>query len=257
VGLAIAHPTETTGDFLLKSVFVAPAHRRHGIGRALLQAVETEVENRKGRRLHARFVPTVKKAAFVALTRALHWSKSRIVGIYLVGEAGPMAEFAKSWWQANNRVSRLANYSFEPWKQPADADLDALTRLRGQHSYRPVLDFERFMADIDPVCSLQVRRAGELVGWIVATPFQGARAARHGNRIGRHYPSSYLDENLWQSGVLTAGYWQALTRQSEAYGNDSIADYFTDYPRHIAWSRRRAAPIALSMEEIHEVHKLL
>jgi len=257
LGLAIAHPAGTAGDFLLSSISVAPAHRRHGIGRALLRAVEAEVEDRKGRRLHARFVSTVKNAAFVGLTGALHWSQPRIAGIHIVGEAGTMAEALTGWWQANNRASRLTNYSFEPWQQPADVDLDALARLRGQRSYRPVLDFERFAAAIDPVCSLQVRRAGELVGWIVATSFQGARAARYGNRVARLYPSSYLDERLWQSGILTAGYWRALTRQCEAYGRDSIAEYFTDYPRHIAWSRRRAAPIVLSMEEIHEVGKLL
>jgi hypothetical protein len=256
IGLAVVCPGATAGEFLLKSVSVAPSHRRQGVGRGLLQAVEADVESRGATRLFARFTPTMKMAsAFVGLTHLLQWSKPKIVSLNLTGEAGPMAQKGGEWPGVKAWLTEPGAFSFDPWQPLNDGDLDALARLRAQRAYRPYLAFEGFVADVDPVCSLQIRRAGELVGWILATPFQGAMVARYGDRIGRWYRSAYVDEALWRSAALIAGYQHAFSRQGEVYGNESIATYFTDFPAQMALTRRRFASMALSMEEIHEVSR--
>ena len=256
IGLAVVCPGAAAGEFLLKSVSVERFHRRQGVGCGLLQAVEAGINSRGGKRLFARFTPTMKMApAFVGLTQRLQWSKPKIVSLNLTGEAGPMAEKGGEWPGVGAWLSDPGAFSFDPWQALAGTDLDWLARLRAQEAYRPYLDFQSFVADIDPVCSLLIRRAGELVGWIVATPFQGALAARYGQRIGRWYRSAYVDESLWRSAVLIAGYYHAFSRQGAAYGSDSIATYFTDFPGQMALTRRRFASMALSMEEIHEISK--
>lgn len=258
VGLAIACPGETAGAFVLKSISVAPMRRGQGVGGALLRSVEHEVEERKGIRLSARFVSSMKKAeAFVALAHAARWSRPRIAGVSLVGEAGRMTQSSGEWPGLRALLSRPAPFTFERWRPLTDADQASLARLRAQRSFRSHLDFTHFAADIDPACSLHVRRSGELLGWVAATAFQGATVTRYGNRIGRLYRSAYIDECLWRTAALIAAYHHAVSRQGFAYGNDSIATYFTEFPGQMALTRRRFAPIALSIDEIHEVSKLL
>lgn len=258
VGLAIASPGETAGEFVLKSISVAPMQRRQRIGRALLRSVEAELVQRKGVRLSARFISSMKKAdAFVALARAARWSEPRTAGVSLVGEAGRMAQSSGEWPGLKAWLSHPGGFTFEAWRPLTDADQTSLARLRAQRSFRSHLDFTRFAADIDPACSLHVRRSGELLGWVAATAFQGATVTRHGNRIGRLYRSAYIDENLWRTAALVAAYHHAVSRQGSAYGNDSIATYFTEFPGQMALTRRRFAPIALSIDEIHEVSKSL
>lgn len=258
VGLAIACPGETAGEFVLKSISVAPMQRRIGIGLALLRSVEAELERRKAIRLSARFVSRMKKAeAFVALARAARWSKPRIAGVSLVGEAGRMAQSSGEWPGLRAWLSHPGPFTFEAWRPLTDADQASLARLRAQRSFRSHLDFMPFAADIDPACSLHVRRSGELLGWVAATPFQGATVTRYGNRIGRLYRSAYIDESLWRTAALIAAYHHAVSRQGSAYGSDSIATYFTEFPDQMALTRRRFAPIALSIDEIHEISKSL
>jgi GNAT superfamily N-acetyltransferase len=258
VGLAVAHHAEVSAEIMLQSIFVAPSYRRRGIARALLQAVEDRARERKVVRLHSRFLPTMKMAdAFVQLIGGAQWSRPKIVSLNLAGEAGPMARIGSEWPGVKTWLDNPGTFSFGTWRPLVGPDQDALGRLRAQAAYRYYLDFDAFESTIDPVCSLQIRRAGELVGWIAATPYQGPIVKRHGDRVGRWYRSAYIDETLWRSAGLIAGYCHAFSRQGAAYGNDSIATYFTDFPSQMALTRRRFKPIALSVEEIHEVSKLI
>jgi len=257
-GLMMAGPGVTAADMLLKSVSVAPSFRRRGIGRHLLQELETEARARKVSRIAARFVPTMKLAeAFVSLTSHLKWERPSTVSLNLTGEAGLMAQSGGEWPGVKTWLSDPGEFTFEPWRPLTVADEEAMARLRAQSAFRSYLEFTGFAAAIDPACSLHIRRSGALLGWIAATPFQGAMVARYGNRIGRHYRSAYVDESLWRSAALIAGYYHAFSRQGETYGNDSIATYFTDFPGQMALTRRRFASMALSMEEIREVAKTL
>jgi hypothetical protein len=145
-------------------------------------------------------------------------------------------------------------FTFEPWRPLSTADEDAYARLLAQDKR---LDFARYEARLDPVCSLQVRRGGVLVGWVVATPVRNAMLARYGDRVCRLYACANVDRGLWHTGVLVAGYYHAFARQAAAYGEDALANYFTAWPRQMAMTRRRFAPIALQLNEIFSAAKTL
>jgi hypothetical protein len=92
---------------------------------------------------------------------------------------------------------------------------------------------------------------------VVATPARNAMLARYADRVCRLYASANLDRGLWHTGVLVAGYYHAFARQAAAYGEDTIASYFTCLPRQMAMTRRRFAPIALQLDEILSASKSL
>lgn len=171
---------------------------------------------------------------------------------HLLCEAGPIHDSVSTWPAIARWLADPGRYSFDPWSEPHDADQAALARLRRQPSFQPMMDPALYAATIDPACSLAVRRAGELVGWVLAVPLSGAMVASYGERVGRHYVSAYLDEPLWSTAALVAGYCIAFGRQVAAYGPQSLAMYYSTLPRMQALTRRRFAPFALKFSEILE-----
>ena len=179
--------------------------------------------------------------------------------VNLTGEVGPMSScvFTRDWRAVLRRTVDPRSYDFPAWG-PLDAGEAAdLEGLRAQPAYHAGFDFAHLGDRIDPVCSLKILRHGRLVGWIVAEPLSNALAAEFPERVCRHYVSAYLDEALWHTGVMLAGYWHAFSRQAAAYGEGSIANYFSNMPRQMALSRRRFAPMALHYDEIHVLEKAL
>lgn len=257
-GLAILGTGEADGACEVVSVMVAADLRRRGIATALLGAGEAVAQRAGRERLVARLASRMRgfapSAAF--FTRA-GFSAPRLTLVNLTGEVGPMAScvFTPDWRGVLRRAMDPRTYDFEPWCPLRPDERADLARLRGQPAYHAGFDFDHLADRIDPVCSLKIHRHGRLVGWIVAEPLANALAAEYPDRICRHYVTAYLDEALWHTGVMLAGYYHAFSRQAAAYGERSIANYFSNMPRQMELSRRRFAPMALRWDEIHTVEK--
>jgi GNAT superfamily N-acetyltransferase len=252
-GLALGHAS--AAGAALTSIFVAPELRRQGLGGRLLAAFEDEARARAAPRLQMRYAAATKMAgALAALLRQAGWEPPVVTEVSLIGEAGKMVPRVATWPGVKAWLDDPGSYSFEPWRPLSAADAEAYGRLLAQDK---TFDVAPYVQKLDPQCSLQVRRSGVLVGWVVATPVQNAMLARYRDRVCRLYVCAFLDRNLWHTAVLVAGYYHAFSRQVAAYGEDTIANYHSIFPRMMAMTRRRFAPIALRLDEILSAEKAL
>jgi GNAT superfamily N-acetyltransferase len=257
-GLAYCYHSEEHGSTWLTSLHVDPGCRRQGGGSLLLTAAEQACRYKGWTELRVRVAAeSPGTAALLALLRRHGWPAPALLLVNLLCEAGPIHASVSTWPAVAHWFANPGRYTFDPWSEPNDADQVALTRLRGQQSCQPMMDPARYSAAIDPACSLAVRRAGELVGWVLAVPLSGTMVAAYGERVSRHYVSAYLDEPLWSTAALVVGYCIAFGRQVAAYGTHSLAMYYSSLPRMQALTRRRFAPFALKFSEILETCKPL
>jgi GNAT superfamily N-acetyltransferase len=246
-------PDGGTEGYLL-SVAVAPAHRRRGIGRALLAAFETAARARGAARLravHTDFLPA--RAAFEALLAASGWGAPRLLSLRYYAEARVVRDHGLSERGLMRRVFRSDLHRCDPWTNPGPADLAAVARLLAQPSYHPGMDFHRHAAGAHPEVSCWLRRGGETVGWVIGAP----STRRFAGRPVVYYASAYLDEALWHTALTIAGYCHVSAGQAVAFGEDSVLMADTPMPRQQAMLRGRFAPTAMRLEDTYETSKPL
>ncbi|GAB2180932.1 hypothetical protein DLREEDagrD3_11550 [Denitratisoma sp. agr-D3] len=200
----------------LASVFVVPAHRRRGIGLALLAAVEQyQREQGKGElmALHTDGLPA--RVAFEALLRAGGWDAPQLYRLRLAGRADWVTTAERDWAPILARLQRQG-WSATPWAAADEADLarvDALAATAPE-LMRPLPDQPRYEAS-----SLLLRRRDEVVGWIQAVEEIQPRHIL--------YPVGYVIPELQRSAWLVAGLVAACRRQMDALGGDSVCHYET------------------------------
>lgn len=257
-GIVILNAQSPDGFCRLISVMVARPFRRYGIGMALIQAAEAVARQHDRAKLATRLTTRMRDfPAAKALFQRAGFSEPQLYLVNLTGEVGPMSScvFTHEWRALLRRTLKSRTYDFEPWSAFSPSEEADFAALKQQSAYHNGFRFDHLGDRIDPVCSLKIHRFGRLIGWIVAEPLEGALASEYPDRVCRHYVSAYLDETLWHTGVLLAGYYHAFSRQATAYGERSIANYFSEMPRQVELSRRRFAPMALHWDEIYTLEK--
>jgi|GEM_PF-2963330 len=242
----------------LMSLRIHPDFRRQGGATKLVAGLQAAMRARGKTSLKTRLVSEeTGTAPMIALLGKAGWSSPAVVEVNLMGEAGTMSDDGKTWPSVERLLTKPSAYDFDSWDSVSSADIDAIARLKQQPACTPDFHFDPVQAQIDPACSLLIRRAGQVVGWIAAIPLQGALTARFPDRVHRHYYSAYIDMSLWSSGLLIAGYCVAFQRQAATYGKLSVAMYFTHMPRMMALTRRRFHAMALRYREIFELQTSL
>jgi len=235
----------------LVSVAVAPPHRGLGHGAALVARWESEARRLGAAWALCRFSNALPaRAAFERLLAEQAWSPPKEVEYRLAGRAGAMARQGGAWLGVSGRILNSRAISYMPLTLGPDDDA-AIARLLAQPGAVLLRGPLGYAEPLVHEATIAIRRAGKLVGWIIAIPSGVEDPAAKGAKVVE-YVESYLDAALWATGAAIGGYFHAFTAQAAAYGEDSIAIYRTHpgVPQMVAFTRRRFAPMAIRWETV-------
>ncbi len=164
VGLALAERRPENDGALVRSLFVAPTHRRRGVGGGLLRALA------KG--LYAQGCPHVD------IAYRTDWpSQSAIEGLLQLGKWLPPRVHLYRYTGTPERVLAIPSFaeatlpggfSFFSWSELTQADRQAIQeRQAGGGWYPAVLDPFQLKGYLEPSNSVGLRFEGHVAGWMV------------------------------------------------------------------------------------------
>jgi GNAT superfamily N-acetyltransferase len=253
VGLALGHLQPGRTEAVLTSIAVAPAFRRKGLGKRLLDAWLAEASGRGATRCVASYIEAMSgRVAFESLLADSGWTPPCATGLVVVGRVGRMVDAVRSWSSVTDRLAVSRTYSFDPLDLTA-ADVAEVDRyladpeaadMRG-----PLRQTERLARDF----SIVIRREGRLVGWVLAAETHRPLLDGATNGPAIRYLEAYLDPAHRRGGIMVGAYYHCYAKQMAQLGGDSIAVYYTSHetrPRMVALSQRRFAPIAERVDPI-------
>jgi len=158
--LAIAEMRGDTGIATLRSLMVAPALRRRGVGTRLLAHLERMLAQRGVSEIVVRYQAAGSVvASFEPMLERLGWSKPQS-DFVLIKESAANAD--KAPW--HERYALRAPYEVVPWPELTASDVATMPTLGAPPALLPASGRE----PIEPSVSVALRHAGRLVGWAVA-----------------------------------------------------------------------------------------
>jgi GNAT superfamily N-acetyltransferase len=158
----------------LHSVVVAAAHRKSGMGGALLASVESEARSRGCEYLHGVFMTGGDSgAATEALLRKNGWSEPQ--SRRLICECG--LEHAPAWFASlvASAVDLPAEYSVFPWVELSAEERSAVAAREGTPGWHSPALSPFPDEPLEPTMSLGLRHKGEVAGWAIWTVFEESR----------------------------------------------------------------------------------
>src|ERR1043166_5613577 len=167
VGLGLALDLPAKGFTRIASLFVQPACRRRGIGKALLARMEDELRERGAERAEISY--TTGKAstpAVEALLRSSGWPQP--VAERLVCKCDRRMLDAP-WLK---EFSLHDSYSIVPWQQVTEQQLDELRDSQERDQWiPPTLLPWQYGSNFEPLNSVAMLSAGSIVGWVITQRF--------------------------------------------------------------------------------------
>ncbi|MCM5551984.1 GNAT family N-acetyltransferase [Pleomorphomonas sp. NRK KF1] len=256
IGLALGTVERGKQKAELHSIALAPAFRRKGLGRQLLEAWQARARAQGGATQNASYNESLPgRLAFEALLSRAGWSSPQEEGVVVIGRAGEMAGQASTWRGIAGRLARPGAFSFDPLELRG-GDEDAVKRFLADPASADMTGPIHHGQHLSKDLSLLIRRKGELVGWLLATEAHPAfvdTKRRGSGTPAIRYMEAYLDPAHWNSGIMIAAYYRCYSRQAALLGRDSVAFYYSSSetrPRMVALIRRRFAPLADRIETI-------
>lgn len=173
VGLALAAARRTDKrDAELLSLFVVPGSRRQGVGRALLEEVETVAADRGVVRLQA--VWMTGRAGTDAVEGMLACSGWTAPAPRMLSVRFTLDDLARVPWIARHRL--LPGLEIFPWAELTAAERERLVASQRESSWIPrdLQPWDYDQPGFDPVTSLGMRLEGDVVAWIVNHPISAS-----------------------------------------------------------------------------------
>jgi GNAT superfamily N-acetyltransferase len=233
------------GKGTIISVAVDKAYRNHGIGSALLCAMEKELAARGASTLALTYVtgkPTT--AALVRVLEKCVWPKPEPKHLVCTSDK----RMYDAPWMANYTLP--PEFEVVPWVELTAADREALERSQQTEGWIPEglspFDYE---GSLEPANSLGIRFKGEIVGWLITQPREPDAVC---------YSCSYLRPDLQKRARLVAVYAEGVRRQV-AFTTKPIGIWIVPF-KHKQMANfvlRRMRPWLISLAEFHESKKSL
>jgi GNAT superfamily N-acetyltransferase len=233
IGLAlIENQARDCGN--LRSIWIEPEYRRQGIARQLLQQVEEMVVARGRRRLETVYMDTLPEVnAFESLLRGAGW-ESPHTRMYVL--QSDLAHINQAGWMKNPPILE-PEYELRPWEEVSAAEKKAVAALR---IYSKEVWPENSGSNYDRPTSMAIRKGGELVGWIVNHPYAPGVL---------RFTCSYLRDDLQGRGRMVAVMAESVRRMGPAGYHRGIWAVPMEFPRMVAFSKRRLFPFATEISE--------
>jgi GNAT superfamily N-acetyltransferase len=154
VGVIVAKKEGKKAELI--SLYVDPAHRKKGIGSALVQVLEKSVQDAGGVSLIFRYVDSEEMAGFLL---AQKWNKDPLLSILYTHDGSTQIADQELYNQGNYQVSLFTEITEEEKKWFIDnPDLSS-------PELHPFL--EKLDAPVEPLNSLVLRKDGQIKGWLI------------------------------------------------------------------------------------------
>ena len=240
-GLALAELAPDRHLATIRSVFVAPTHRRRGIGTALFIRLDAELSQRGCNELDFAYVtdnpstPVIEK-----ILRKSGWEPPQARMLLCRGDRrileAPLI-----------RRRRLpAGFSIFPW---CELSADDRTAMRRQAWYPEMLSPFRDEEMQEPENSLGLRHHGQIVGWLITHRVSSTMIRYH---------SMFIRPEVRPHGCALPMIAEAIDRQARYRGLDSFGAFCVALDnRPMVKFVRHLTPHLLSVRESRGSHKRL
>jgi GNAT superfamily N-acetyltransferase len=225
------------------SIFVAAEFRNQGLGSALLQEAQKELERRDASPAYITYV--TGRTGTAALERVLAkcgWPAPEPKHLVCKGD-----KRMNEWM---SQYTLPSTFDIFPWVEITPEDRASLERSQAAENWVPEglwpFDYE---ATMEPANSLGIRYKGELAGWLITQPREPDTVC---------YSCSYMRPDLQRRGRLVAVYAEAVRRQVE-FTNKPYGIWIVPY-KHEAMAQfvlRRMRPYLITLEEFRHSTKFV
>jgi len=237
------------GTARVLTLAVARGYRRIGVGRALLDWLETSLAGKGVHALTCRYAlpPSDTLVALEALFHAAGWSAPEVT--MLQCRAGRSILDAPLMRQ---QLRLPPEYEIVDWVDLTAADRARIAEPRqGQAWFPETLDPFHFEPDMEILNSLALRYHGEVVGWLIT------------HRTGpttMYYRCLFVREDLARLGRGLALMGEAIRRHAEVVGSSQgLGEWSTPstLPAMVRFIKRHLVPFGAEITEQREVRKTI
>jgi len=246
LGLALAElPLGAEGAPELLSLFVDEGLRGHGVGTALIEALERELAAKGCRELRAVYMtgkPSIPAVERIFAKRGWNAPEARTVTLRFTPE-----EALQTPWFRRIRLS--SEYQVVPWAEITPAERDGLRESNERKPWIAAgLEPWRHDRNFHAGSSLGLRYKGEVVGWVINHQVTSDTV---------RFTCSFMRKDLGRRGRIMPLYTVSLERLREAGIRQCTFVTPVSYKTMVDFARKRCAPWASFLGETRGVSKNL
>jgi GNAT superfamily N-acetyltransferase len=162
IGLGLAVIDKHEAEVL--SLFIHPEHREKGLGKALLNYLETELQQRGCSQVRLVYISNATTPALESILQHLNWSTPQLRMLVCEGTK----ESIKDAPLLQLNYSLPASYTIFPWVELTPEDREHIQKQQAISPWYPEI-ISPFQDEeiIEPVNSLGLLYQGQVVGWMI------------------------------------------------------------------------------------------
>jgi GNAT superfamily N-acetyltransferase len=248
-GLALAElplPTGTRSDSELLSLFVRSAHRRSGIGTALVEGLEHEVRDRGHRRVTAVWMsPSPGAEAVERIFSKRRWAEPTV---RMVTVKFTVDDLKKVPWLDRYRLRDGCEIS--PWAEVTPEEKEALRRSQEETGWiaRDLQPWDYDREGFEPITSLAMRLHGSIVGWTINHVVSLSTV---------RFTCSFIRKDLGRRGRILPLYTESLKRLHLTRYSQCTFTAPRYHPTMARFARKHCGPYASYVGETRGSEKVL
>ncbi len=245
VGLLLAYVEPASSAGVVASVFVREEYRNQGIGAAMLERTEEEMQRSGCRSAEIQYTtgrPEILLLEKIMMRRSWLSPKATMLSC----KATSMILDAPFF-----RTCRLPpGFQIFPWRDLSGAEKKSFLQSQSEGGWIPDdLNPLKFEADFEPLTSVGLRRGRDVVGWLIT---------HNTLPLSIRYTCGYVQEQLKGRGLLIPLLENTIRRQITHFPNTpgtwTVLFYHKAMVRFVL---KRMAPYIVSAKEVRRSSKML